>query len=148
MGGAAPSRRKDTGPAQPAHDADARLIERFLEMLAADRGAAVNTRIAYARDLAQASQGLAAHGGLVRASSAALSGLAAQWHDLSASSLSRKLSAIAGFYRFCEEEGLRPDNPSGDIARPAARRSLPRILSHDDVARLFTHAESRAASPA
>lgn len=123
------------------------MIGRFLEMLAADRGAAANTRMAYARDLAQASQGLAAHGGLAGAPPAALSGLAAQWHDLNASSLSRKLSAIAGFYRFCEEEGLRTDNPAGDMARPSARRSLPRILSHDDVARLFTHAESRGASP-
>ncbi len=135
-------RRED----QAIGDADRALIDRYREMLSADRGASRNTLIAYTRDCEQAAAILAPHGGLARADTAALQRLIAQWSDLSASSLSRKLSAIKGLYRFCEEEGLRTDDPSLPLARPVTRRPLPRILDHDDVARLFTCAESCAES--
>ena len=51
---------------------DARLIERFLEMLAAEAGAAVNTIAAYRSDLEQASEVLA--GGLSVADADAIVG--------------------------------------------------------------------------
>jgi integrase/recombinase XerD len=126
-------------------DGDRALIDRYREMLSADRGAARNTLIAYTRDLEQAAQLLAASGGLARADTVALRGLIAQWGTLSASSLSRKLSAIKGFYRFCEEEGLRPDDPAAALARPSTRRPLPRILGHAAIASLFIEAERAAA---
>jgi integrase/recombinase XerD len=126
-------------------DADAALIDRYAEMLAADRGAAANTLAAYRRDLIQASVLLADDGGLAIADGTALKALASGWTDLAASTLSRKISAITGFYRFCEEEGLRADNPALGLARPSARRPLPRLLSHDDIAALFAHIEGRAA---
>ncbi len=135
-------RRED----QAIGDADRALIDRYREMLSADRGASRNTLIAYTRDCEQAAAILAHDGGLARADTAALQRLIAQWSTLSASSLSRKLSAIKGLYRFCEEEGLRADDPSLPLARPVTRRPLPRILDHDDIARLFTCAESSAES--
>lgn len=54
------------------------------------------------------------------------------------------MSVIKGFYAFLESEGLRGDDPARVLARPTTRRSLPRILSHDDIAALFTLAEERA----
>lgn len=128
----------------PIADSDRALIDRFAEMLAVDRGAARNTLIAYRRDLEQAAEGLRRSGGLAAAGTADLQGLVGQWRNLAASSLSRKLSAIKGFYRFCEEEGLRPDDPASALARPSLKRPLPRILSHDDIARLFAHVEAAA----
>ncbi len=146
--------RGRTPAEQPAiADADHALIDRFMEMLAADRGAAANTLIAYRRDLVQASLGLAEVGkggaghavtGLASADAAALQALVVQMGALSASSLARKLSAIKGFYRFCEEEGLLADDPARALARPATRRPLPRLLTHDDVATLFAHVEAAA----
>jgi integrase/recombinase XerD len=135
-------RRED----QAIGDADRALIDRYREMLSADRGASRNTLIAYTRDCEQAAALLAPEGGLARADTASLQQLIAQWSNLSAASLSRKLSAIKGLYRFCEEEGLRTDDPSLPLTRPVTRRPLPRILDHDDVARLFTCAESGAES--
>ena len=128
----------------PIADSDRALIDRFAEMLSVDRGAARNTLIAYRRDLEQAAEVLHGSGGLATATTSGLQYLIGQWHALSASSLSRKLSSIKGFYRFCEEEGLRADDPASGLARPSLKRPLPRILSHDDIARLFAHVEATA----
>jgi integrase/recombinase XerD len=125
---------------------DARLIDRFLEMMSAERGASRNTILAYRRDLEQATE-------LVRCSlgdadAAALRALMAAYRTLAASSAARKLSALRQFFAFLEDEGERTDNPALDIARPATRRPLPRILSHDDVDRLFAQASEEAAGEA
>lgn len=109
-------------------------VDRFLTMLAVERGVARNTLLAYRRDLEDAEAHL---GDLERAGRDALSMLAAHWADLASSSVARKASALRGFYAFLETEGLRPDNPSAALPRPAIRRPLPRTLSHGDVDRLF-----------
>lgn len=129
-------------------DQDRGLIDRFAEMLAVDRGAARNTLLAYRRDLEQAAAILYDQGGLAEAQSGALSQLATQWQSLASSSQARKISAVTSFYRFCEEEGLRGDDPSRGLARPATRRSLPRLLDHTDIASLFSFVESAAHNPA
>jgi len=116
-------------------------------MLAADRGAARNTLLAYRRDLEQAAIILREAGGLAEAGTPALSGLAAEWQSLSPSSQARKLSAVTSFYRFCEEEGLRDDDPSRGLARPSIRRPLPRLLDHADITALFATVEAAAAGP-
>lgn len=134
----------DAGWSSRPGDADAGLIERFLEMMSADRGAAKNTLAAYRRDLQAAAQGLASAGGLAAADAAALQRLLAGWQSLAASSLARKMSVLTGFYRFCDEEGLRPDNPAQALARPSLKRPLPRLLDHQDIAALFASVEAAA----
>ncbi|WP_033924630.1 tyrosine recombinase [Sphingomonas sp. 35-24ZXX] len=126
---------------------DARLIERYLEMMAAERGASANTLAAYRRDLEQASGALG--GRLAEADDAARGLLDHHWRSLAASTLARKSSALRGFFAFLEDEGLglAPRQAHAMLARPKVQRPLPKILSHDDIARLFTLAEERAASP-
>lgn len=125
---------------------DAALVERFLEMMAAERGAARNTLAAYRRDLEQAA-GLV-KGDLGTADTPALRRLMQQYQGLAASSAARKLSALRQFYAFLQDEGERPDDPAQPLARPATRRPLPRTLSHDDVDRLFAQAGEEAAGEA
>ncbi|HTH28294.1 MAG TPA: site-specific integrase, partial [Sphingobium sp.] len=111
-------------------------------MLAAERGVARNTLIAYRTDLEDA----AGHvGDLVLASPDDLRDLARIWADLAASSVARKASALRGFYAFLEAEGLRCDNPSAALPRPALRRPLPKCLSHGDIDRLFATIAARLA---
>lgn len=117
-------------------------IDDFLAMLAAERGAAPNTLAAYRTDLAQAQRKV---GDLLRASSAELGALAAHWAALAPASAARKASALRQFYAFLIDEGLREDDPSAALPRPATRRPLPRILDHGEVAALFAQAESEAA---
>lgn len=116
-------------------------IESFLAMLAAERGAAVNTLLAYRRDLEGAEELI---GNLPAAQGADLAKLGAAWSELAPSSLARKASALRQFYGFLVDEGFRQDDPSSALPRPATRRPLPKILSHDQIGALFAKAESEA----
>ena len=118
------------------------LAERFLAMLAAERGAAANTLAAYRRDLQAARDVL---GDLASADGPALAALGEAWSGLAASSLARRCSALRQFYGFLVDEGLRGDDPSGALPRPSLRRPLPRLLSHGEVDRFLALAEEEAA---
>lgn len=121
---------------------DAALIDRFLEMMAAERGASRNTLLAYRTDLNGAS---ALVGGLARADRQALSALTDAWAALAASSVARKASALRAFYAFLEEEGLRADNPARALPRPVTQRPLPKILTTAEVDSLFARIEEQLA---
>ncbi len=118
------------------------LIDRFLEMMAAERGAARNTIAAYRNDLDTASQIV---GGLGTADAEALAKLGDAWSDLAASSVARKISALRNFFGFLAMEGLRADDPSPALVRPGQRRVLPKVLSHTEVDRLFAVIAERLA---
>jgi integrase/recombinase XerD len=122
-------------------------IDQFLAMLAAERGVARNTLIAYRTDLEDAASHVP---DLAQASPDDLRGLSAEWASLAASTVARKTSALRGFYAFLEAEGLRADNPSAALPRPTLRRPLPKCLSHGDIGRLFATIAARlsAAHPA
>ncbi|HEU0133799.1 MAG TPA: tyrosine-type recombinase/integrase [Allosphingosinicella sp.] len=114
---------------------DGQLIAAFLEMLAAEAGAALNTRLAYERDLRGASELLG--GRLSSASPAALKRLSGAWIELKPATVARKAAALRRFYGFLHDEGLRGDDPSAALPRPASVRPLPKILGHEAVGALF-----------
>jgi integrase/recombinase XerD len=130
------------GAARPVGD-DAGLIALFLDMLAAERGAARNTILAYGRDLAQASGWLA--GGLAGCDAAGLAALSGHWAGLARASAARKASAVRQFLAFLAAEGLRPDNPARDLASAQSARPLPKSLDPNDVDRLFAALAARLA---
>ncbi|MFN6934030.1 MAG: tyrosine recombinase [Tsuneonella sp.] len=116
-------------------------IDDFLAMLAAERGAAANTLSAYRRDLESAGDAI---GDLARADSAALAKLGSVWSALAPATVARKSSALRQFYGFLVDEGVRLDDPSAALPRPAPRRSLPKVLSHAEIEALFARAEEEA----
>lgn len=125
---------------------DGRLIDRFLEMMSAERGAARNTLAAYERDLADYASFLTAKGtGLQAAKSEHirnyLADLATQ--GLKSSSAARKLSALRQFHNFLYGEGIVKENPATAIDAPRRRRPLPKVMTEDDVTRLLDTASSR-----
>lgn len=131
------------GPAvNPALAADP-AIAAFLAMLAAERGAAGNTLAAYRRDLTGAA---ALIGDLTRAGPDDLARLGEEWADLAPASLARKASALRQFYGFLRDDGRREDDPSDALPKVRARRPLPRLLSHAQIAALFALAEADAAA--
>ncbi len=123
---------------------DRALIERFLEMLAAEAGAAANTIAAYRSDLSLASEVLG--GGLVQADAAALQRLAEAWRALAKSSVARKSAALRRFYAFLVDEGHRADDPGAALPRPGTARPLPKVLSVGDVDALFAAIGDRLAA--
>jgi integrase/recombinase XerD len=120
---------------------DGQLIAAFLEMLAAEAGAALNTRLAYERDLRGASELLG--GRLSSASQPALKRLSEAWLPLKATTVARKAAALRRFFGFLHDEGLRSDDPSAALPRPAGGRPLPKVLGHDSVAALFAELDRR-----
>lgn len=119
-----------------------RLIDRFLEMMAAERGASANTLAAYRRDLEAYAEGVsdlkAAGPDDIRRH---LEALDAQ--GMARSSAARKLSAIRQFHRFLHGDGLAKDNPATAIDSPRAARPLPKMISQQDVDRLAEAARAR-----
>ena len=118
-------------------------IDDFLEMMAAEAGAAPNTVAAYRSDLTLASQVL--EGRLVEADATALSTLAGGWSALSRSTVGRKSASLRRFFAFLTDEGHRADDPGKALPRPGTARTLPKVLSHADIDRLFAAIAERAA---
>ncbi|MGL4541683.1 MAG: tyrosine recombinase [Polymorphobacter sp.] len=125
---------------------DQRAIALFLDMLAAESGAARNTLLAYDRDLRGASATLA--GQLVAADGAALARLAGSWATLARASAARKASALRRFFGFLQRDGHRADDPARDLPSPVAARPLPKTMDEGDIARLFAALAERPVSPA
>jgi integrase/recombinase XerD len=123
---------------------DSALVDRFLDMMAAEAGAARNTIAAYRNDLAAAAATLP--GGLGEATMEDLTALAPQWSAVAASTLARRSATLRRFYGFLHDEGIRADDPSAALPRPRHQRPLPRILDAQDVEAMFAAAEERAAS--
>jgi integrase/recombinase XerD len=124
------------------------LIEAFIEMMSAERGAARNTLAAYGRDLADYCRRLEAAGtGPVEADRAAvsayLSSLGAQ--GLGPASAARRLSAIRQFHRFLVGEGIREDDPTRIVTAPKRAARLPKVMTIAEVDALLTQGEQEAA---
>jgi integrase/recombinase XerD len=116
----------------------ANLIEAFLDMMSAERGAGANTLAAYGRDLAE----FASHADPAKASRAeiqAFLGILAK--TAAPSTQARKLSALRQFFGFLYAEGMRGDDPTLTLASPKPRRPLPKIISAEEIDRLLAAAK-------
>ena len=131
----------DVQPAGPG------WAEAFLEMMSVERAAARNTLIAYARDLADAEAFLkrGGGGGLAVADAPTVEAYFAELgaRGLSAATASRRRAAVRQFYRFVLGEGWRTDDPSRRVEAPKRGRSLPKVLSREEMDRLIAAATAR-----
>lgn len=126
---------------------DASLVELFLDMLAAERGAGANTLSAYRNDLDDLSAHLRTAGvAMIDADTDDLRGFLKSLDErgFKASSLARRLSAVRQLYRFLYAEGKRTDDPAAVLEGPKRARTLPKVLSIADVDGLMTQARINA----
>src|SRR5256714_6049252 len=122
---------------------DAKLINLFLDMIAAEQGAGVNTLDAYRRDLTDFSEFLAPAGhGFAGAETEALRDYLGDLdaRGFKSSSVARRLSAMRHLYRFMLNERIRADDPAAILSGPKRGRGLPKVLSISDVDRMLTRA--------
>ncbi len=125
----------------------------FLAYLELERGLSRNTLSAYASDLAQLGQYLRARGvAPLNAQhsdlAAFLSGLASgdeEHPPVVAATLQRKAACLRSFYRHLRREGLIEHDPTADLRGPAKTRTLPKVLTREQVARLL--AEPKGTEP-
>lgn len=125
--------------AVPGTERDRALVESFLDMMSAERGAAPNTLAAYRHDVLAFAQDCAREGSDLK--SAGREQIRAHLARLSAASIkpssqARKLSALRRFYGFLYSEGVRRDDPSGAVEAPRLSRPLPKILSAEEALKL------------
>jgi integrase/recombinase XerD len=116
------------------------LVERFLEMLSAERNASANTRAAYQRDLADAATFLAARKtalGEAKAEDLSAYLVALNWRGLKVRSAARRLSALRQFYKFLLAERERADDPTAVLDGPKLDRPLPKLLDEAEMAALI-----------
>ncbi len=115
-------------------------IRSFLNYLRVEKGLAVNTIQAYARDMAK----LAAFAGAQRKGIGDLGRtdlvdfLSTLYRKgLDSRSVARHLVTIRHFFRFALTEGFIEDDPAATIESPKFRQHLPDFLSVDEVNRLL-----------
>jgi len=126
---------------------DAKLIDLFLDMLAAEQGAGTNTLEAYRRDLSDLSEFLSrSRRSFAVAETQTLRDYLADLdtRGFKSSSIARRLSAIRHLFRFLLNERLRSDNPSAILSGPKRGRPLPKVLSIADVDRMLARAKDLA----
>ncbi len=122
--------------------------EAFLEMLAAERGAARNTLLAYQADLEDFTGFLAntapgaASAAQVSAYIASLAGAGS-----SARTQARRLSSLRQFFLFLLRENFRQDNPAAELTTPKLPQTLPKYLSEREVDDLLRAAAETPGAP-
>ncbi|MGM4931530.1 site-specific tyrosine recombinase XerD [Tardiphaga sp. 619_E2_N8_5] len=126
---------------------DTKLSNLFLDMLAAEQGAGVNTLDAYRRDLEDFSEFAAGAKSSFMAANTQL--LRDYLEDLDergfkSTTVARRLSAIRHLFRFLLSEKIRTDDPAAILSGPKRGRSLPKVLSIADVDRMLVQARTQA----
>jgi integrase/recombinase XerD len=123
--------------------ADTALIDSFIDMMAAERGAAKNTLDAYRRDCEDLADVLASAGTSLRKAD---TDSIRDWLEdgrargLKASSAARRLSSAKQLFRFLYAEGKRGDDPAARLTGPKREQALPKILSIAEVDALLAMA--------
>jgi integrase/recombinase XerD len=116
-------------------------VDRFLNYLAAERGLAANSLMAYSRDLTAflnhvERRMITTPGDIhVRDIVTFLEGL--QQRGLSVRSRARMLAAVRGFFAFLLREEMFSADPTRDIHLPRLGQRLPRSLGPDEVQQLL-----------
>ena len=114
------------------------LLDAFLDMLVAERGVANNTKSAYEADIMQAGQFFARRKkNLAEVDEYDITSFLKSLASLAPKSRARKLSSLKQYFRFLVSENVRKDDPTTQQDGPKLNRSLPNVLSIDDMQRLF-----------
>ena len=117
-------------------------VNRFLEMMSAERGASANTLEAYGRDVEEF---LTYCGGMaLKEISRDDVGDFVQYlgrEGRSPKTVARKLSAVREFFKFLYTEKDIKDNPAADVLTPKQEKPLPKFLSEDEIKRLIAAAK-------
>lgn len=124
-----------------------RLLDQFLEMMSAERGAAKNSTDAYRRDI----EGYLSHleDAKVQINHVTTDDVrgfmvSLDRHGMARSSIARKLSAVRQFHGFLLAEGHAEADPSLIVQGPRQQRNLPQIVSAEEISRLLACAEQQA----
>ncbi len=121
------------------------LLAEYETWLRVERGLAPNSLAAYRRDLRRYAEYLRRRGvtgDVALVDESIVSGWVEELQQARAddgtrrykeSSIARALAAVRSFHRFCVEEGLLDDDPSGDVGAPRVPQGIPKALTEAEV---------------
>ena len=121
------------------------LIDSFLNMLVAERGATVNTVSAYLNAISHFKKYLIENEIDSKIESCSKDSISNYIKYLSKNGLNprtatRRLSSLRQFFLFLQSENHRSDNPTNNVDGPRQIKSLPKLLSEEEVEQLFEQA--------
>ncbi|MDR1691478.1 MAG: site-specific tyrosine recombinase XerD [Rickettsiales bacterium] len=113
------------------------MLDRFTEMLYAQKGYSKNTLFSYKRDLEDLQKFV--NKKLATVSKSDIQNYLQHLYDqhLSSKTLSRKLSVFRTFYKFLMEEKIINSSPMEKIENPKKEQSLPKYLTQDELKKLL-----------
>ena len=117
-----------------------KTVEQFLEMLIAERGASSNTCTSYLNDITNFDKFLSgAETTLEHATTDDIRRYLRHRSEVGANNptISRNLSVLRQFFKFLQSENVRLDNPALNVDGPKVSRTLPKVISEDDVEALL-----------
>jgi len=117
-----------------------KTVEQFLEMLIAERGASSNTCTSYLNDINNFDKFLSgADTTLEDATTDDVRRYLRHRSEVGANNptISRNLSVLRQFFKFLQSENVRLDNPALNVDGPKVSRTLPKVISEDDVEALL-----------
>ncbi len=121
------------------------LLAEHDSWLRVERGLAPNSLAAYRRDLRRYAEYLRRRGftgDVAHLDEGVVSGFVDELQQARTddgqrrykeSSIARSLAAVRSFHRFCVEEGLLDDDPSGDVGAPRVPQGIPKALTEAEV---------------
>ena len=120
------------------------VVNRFLEMMSAERGAAQNTLEAYGRDVSQ----FLDFCGNVSLKNISADDIAdfvqylSREERFSSKTVARKISAVREFFKFLYTDNIIKENPALDILTPKQQKPLPKFLTQEEIKQLLLAAQT------
>lgn len=122
-----------------------KTVERFIRYLSVERNCSALTIKSYGEDMeGWLEYALELHRGRLptpaRVTAGELSGYLSAMVEAqyAKTTISRRLSALRGFFNFCIREGCRSDNPAKMLRNPKSGRKLPLFLTTEQIAQLLS----------
>lgn len=118
-------------------------IDDFLEMMAAEKGAAQNTLAAYRRDVEQFAV-FAKVSGVSAFRQSHVSAFVQKLSEdkLAPKTIARKISALREYFKFLYSEREIKDNPAANVLSPKQKKPLPKFLTEEEIRRLIAAAKA------
>ena len=119
-----------------------RQIQNFLDMMIAEKGASMNTVLAYRHDLIQFFE--ISHANINQLSSQHILNYIQELNNFcyAQKSQARKLSALREFCKFLMQEKIIHDNPCSNISAPKQEKPLPNFLNSAQIELLISTANN------